>query len=239
MKNKKVRDTKNPYFLRSQAVKAEEILNPYVLKEKIPIELPHLVIKCKSGAHNKYGELKQIQFGSTKCSCRPNHHYFLRNRKSKVGRKKYCFIHTLFDSGFYNDNIEEKHYFTQLVQDLNTFNKLNSYIRASLYYEFFLDEDGFYRNAVILCNACSTQHPNICKDKIDRLMHFLYRYLNQEIKKDSKTEKGEVCHCGCKEDDSSEEDSEEEEEEDKWTDYSDPGSVDESDYSDPGSTDEK
>ena len=182
MGSKKVGYNKHPYFLRSQTVKkAKEILNPYVLKEKIPFELPHLIIKCKSGPRNKYDELKQIQFGTTKCSCRPNH-YFFRNRKLKAARKihpKYCFVHTQFDSSFYSGNIGEKHYFTQLVQDLNTFNKLNSYIRASLYYEFFLDENGFYRNAVILCNACSTQHPNICKDETERLMHFLYKYLNQ------------------------------------------------------------
>ena len=145
-------------------------LNPYVLIEKPKMELPHFLVKCKIGAtRNKYGELKQIQFGSTNCTC--------QHRRKK--KRNTCFEHIEFDTGFYNGNIEERSYFKTLVKDLDTFNKLDLYISACWYHAFCICEDSFYQNVQRLVEACREEHSNMSKRNTAMLIKWFYYATHQ------------------------------------------------------------
>ena len=122
------------------------------------------------------------------CSCKTISPYYCRrkpesDRVSRHRRKKngYCFEHTDFCSDLYEGNIETHPAFKNIVERLNTFNKINRYIRASLFYSYFLKRDGFYHNSRKLCDACYKRHPNISRMKLVILVSWLYRWSHQKV----------------------------------------------------------
>lgn len=121
--------------------------------------------------YDKYGNIKKTQTYNRTIDCNCSK-YSLRH----YSKDKYCWKHTNFDTEFYLGNIEERPYFNTLVKDLDCFNRLNNFIRASLYYAYNLDENGFYHNTQELCEACLLIHREISRKKIHRLINYIGRY---------------------------------------------------------------
>ena len=125
------------------------------------------------------------------CTCKPVNRYFLRSKKARV----YCYVHDYFNRKFHDIQTEGE--FGCNVNRLDTFNKLNKFLRESKHFQTFEmtrgewasninlrltredAENQFYLNARELCNVCQFKHPSISKNKTKRLMRFLYVKLSQ------------------------------------------------------------
>ena len=158
------------------------------------------------------------------CTCKNIAPYYLRLRPNLEVRRHhhkkqyFCVRHTDCCSDLYEGNIETRVEFKSMVERLNNFNKLNRFIRASRYYSYCLEPNGFYHNSRTLCNACYEMHPNISKHKIVNLLHWLYRSTHQRSRThDIFTDDMNKRNCSKKT-----------ESDDYATDYSNPGSEDES-----------